>query len=293
MLKLKYLFENFDLAKNAIKHYQYDDLSLIEQFRISANAIYPFKYLDQVYYIRLTPSSETSVERLIQELDLLDFLEEKKYPCIRTVKSLQDKRYIVEEDNESYYGVCSERVPGIRMDKVELTNEIVYKVGASLAEFHELTSDYTSISNYSDVLDRMEVELNEFKNDIDALRRDFNKMKKECFGVVHYDFEPDNLFYDEGVVYPIDFNYAMIHLRTMDIYNTLEEFGEQYNSALLNGYRSVSDLSPNYEEEIVICRRFSKLYKHMRIKHSISEDVENPPEWMVDLRNKLKMIIEE
>ena len=45
MLKLKYLYENYDLAKSALKNWEYDTETLddcLQHFRISSNAVYPF-----------------------------------------------------------------------------------------------------------------------------------------------------------------------------------------------------------------------------------------------------------
>lgn len=45
MLKLKYLFKNYDLAKEALKNWEHDDDKLddiLSQFWISSNAIYPY-----------------------------------------------------------------------------------------------------------------------------------------------------------------------------------------------------------------------------------------------------------
>lgn len=45
MLKLKYLFENYGLAKEALENWEHDEDTLdrmLSQFRISSNAIYPF-----------------------------------------------------------------------------------------------------------------------------------------------------------------------------------------------------------------------------------------------------------
>lgn len=45
MLKLKYLYENYDLAKSALENWEYDTDTLdehLQNFRISSNAVYPF-----------------------------------------------------------------------------------------------------------------------------------------------------------------------------------------------------------------------------------------------------------
>lgn len=45
MLKLKYLYENYDLARFALKNWECDKETLndcLQHFRISSNAVYPF-----------------------------------------------------------------------------------------------------------------------------------------------------------------------------------------------------------------------------------------------------------
>lgn len=61
MLKLKYLFENYNLAKEALKNWEHDTDTLDEmlsQFRISSNAIYPFCQGGKVCFLRLAPTEE-------------------------------------------------------------------------------------------------------------------------------------------------------------------------------------------------------------------------------------------
>ena len=58
MLKLKYLFENYDLAKEALKNWEHDADTLdymLSKFRISSNAIYPFYKNGEVCFLRLAP----------------------------------------------------------------------------------------------------------------------------------------------------------------------------------------------------------------------------------------------
>ena len=46
MLKLKYLYENFELTKECLKQYDYDSADpdrLLSFFRIFSNAVYPFR----------------------------------------------------------------------------------------------------------------------------------------------------------------------------------------------------------------------------------------------------------
>ena len=63
MLKLKYLFENFDLARKCMEFYECDMDSVDEMlryFRISSNAIYPFRLKPdgRICFLRLSPAEE-------------------------------------------------------------------------------------------------------------------------------------------------------------------------------------------------------------------------------------------
>ena len=62
MLRLKYLYENYDLAKFALENWKYDIDTLdeyLQNFRISSNAIYPFLCQGNIRFLRLSPVSET------------------------------------------------------------------------------------------------------------------------------------------------------------------------------------------------------------------------------------------
>lgn len=59
MMKLKHLYENYDLAREYLKYYDHDEASLdrmLPHFRISSNAVYPFLTKDgAVCFLRYSP----------------------------------------------------------------------------------------------------------------------------------------------------------------------------------------------------------------------------------------------
>ena len=77
MLKLKYLFENFALAKECIEFYEYNRETLDEMmrfFRISSNAIYPFRAgenAEKICFLRISPAEEKSFEDVVTEVELI------------------------------------------------------------------------------------------------------------------------------------------------------------------------------------------------------------------------------
>ena len=85
MLKLKYLYENYDLAKFALKNWEYDTETLddcLQHFRISSNAIYPFLWHGNMRFLRLSPVSEKIENNLKGELEFLCYLQSRSYPSV-------------------------------------------------------------------------------------------------------------------------------------------------------------------------------------------------------------------
>lgn len=88
MLKLKYLFENNELAKECLKFYFYDEDSVDEMlkwFRISSNAVYPFCTEDKsnVCFLRLSPVEEKNHVDVESEIRFIDWLCINGYPAMK------------------------------------------------------------------------------------------------------------------------------------------------------------------------------------------------------------------
>lgn len=81
MLKLKYLEDNRELVMRLLEAWTYDEESLIllEQYRISSNAVYPYKCRGEVHLLRFSPTVEKAPEIIRAELEYLKFLKENGY----------------------------------------------------------------------------------------------------------------------------------------------------------------------------------------------------------------------
>lgn len=118
----------------------------------------------------------------------------------------------------------------------------------------------------------------------------------ENYGLIHYDFEPDNVFYDEATdaISVIDFDDAMYHWYAMDIEQALDslegeaapEEYEHKKQIFMSGYVSRRPL-PQDGPSMAACRRFADLYGYTRILRSAAEQGENEPEWLNVLRGRL------
>ena len=76
MLKLKYLFDNRDLALMLLSNWEYDSdkLEMMDYFRISANAVYPFSMNGETCFLRFAPFEDKQPQAVQAELEYLRYL---------------------------------------------------------------------------------------------------------------------------------------------------------------------------------------------------------------------------
>lgn len=316
MLKLKYLFNNKDLAQMILENWEYDvdDPNLLNYYRISSNAVYWCKNKGNRFFLRFTPTEETSKERILSELEFLKYLRNNGYPAVDTVLSKGNKELeVVNTPWGNFYAVAFKKASGKSIEEINLTKEIIFGLGKALGSLHKLSNQYTPLNNkrkdWKEAMEWMEEVLCEFPNEIEA-KNELNLLKdallklpvtKENFGLVHYDFETDNVFYDEitNTYNPIDFDDTVYHWYAMDIEQTLdslkENISEEQLEASINhfidGYRSEYNLSLDMLTLLPLFRRYGDLYGYVRLLYSIEEKWNNEPEWMVKLRGRLENLV--
>lgn len=318
MLKLKYLFDNRDLAKMILENWEYDPSSLymFNFYRISSNAIYPFKTDGKTKLLRFLPIEEKDKNNLIGELEFIRYLNLKKYPALCTIASKNNEEFLeVSTPWGIYFAVVFDRVAGVQFGDIDYTYDICKKHGRSLGKLHKLSSEYKPIRklrwSYEDVLLWIEKELSNFPDEILAiqevkiLKEYLPKLPKndQNFGLIHYDFELDNIFYDQATdtLNIIDFDDAMYHWYAMDIEQALDSIMndsscENYSlmkDVFIEGYREEFNVTDDILSLLPIFRRFANLYGYVRILQSSAEVWNNEPEWLVHLRGKLAIAMEQ
>ncbi|WP_339304018.1 phosphotransferase [Paenibacillus sp. FSL R5-0519] len=314
MLSLKYLFQNNDLAEMILKNWSYDpeSLDMFEYYRISSNAVYPFRDQGEVRLLRFAPVEEKNKINLSAELDFLRYLRTNHYGAMEVVPAHSGTE-LVETHTPwgTYYASVFKRVPGSQLGSIELNDSILYSYGEALGELHHLSRSFIAEQKekqrwtYTDVLDWMQKILEGFPaetaalNEAELLRTYFAAwpINKQNFGLIHYDFEPDNVFYDEGSqsCFAIDFDDSMYHWYAMDVKQSLDSLREEIEpeqwekkqQLFLNGYWSKAGERYDLESMFPACRRFANLYGYVRVLRSAEEKFSHEPEWMSALRAKL------
>lgn len=313
MLKLKYLVENYDLAKSALENWEHDVDTLdgyLKHFRISSNAIYPFLCQGNLRFLRLSPAPEKMESNLRGELEFLCYLQNRGYSAVIPVAS-NSGELVVTLDSiwGKYYASVFKGVDGIPVEDTGCSDDILFAYGKALGQLHVLSAEYSPenrkwtylnalvwIGNVLDEYrapDKMRTELNKVRQALNGLPR-----TNDSFGLVHYDFEPDNVFWDENSqrCTAIDFEDSMYHFFLVDLEQALDALRENIpadrqpsaESTFLRGYQSVKALEPHYVEKLKLMRRFINLYSYARLIRCAAEAYPNEPDWMSALREKLR-----
>lgn len=312
MLKLRYLFENYDLAKEALFHWRHDTEHLDEAlswFRISSNAIYPFYKDQKVCFLRLAPVEEKLERNVRGELEFICWLNSRGYHAAKPIASDAGEIMLrLDSKYGSYYACVFEHVGGIQIEKTDYSDQIMRCYGKALGELHALSACYEpQIRKWSheDALVWIGDMLHTYPvkpcvlNELAAVRAALSALPKtpQTYGLVHYDFEPDNVFFDKenqrcGV---IDFDDGMYHWYALDLEQTFEEMSEALEGerlsrakrAFISGYAAAFPYSADTEQLLPLMRRFCNLYAYARLIRAVDERFEEEPDWLVCLRKKL------
>ncbi|WP_248929170.1 GNAT family N-acetyltransferase [Paenibacillus hamazuiensis] len=313
MMSLKNMvrgLENHSPAKQLIQLWDHDAETL-RFWRASSNFVYLFEKNGERYFLRFIHEEDSTIERIQAELDFILYLINQGYPAVAPVRSrngcwIETVRL---PDGSRYYGVVFQQAGGIHLPLDQMTDRHVEEWGRSLASLHILSESYGSgavlrgswvdaLTFVSSVLKRHPQE-HGARRELEQLRGLLSELPtgKEHAGLIHYDFQPDNIFYvaEKSRYCAIDFDDAMFHWYVMDIASAISDLAEQEHDEVrgkikhfIAGYRSVRSLDDSCLKQLPLFQRFADLYSFARILRSVEDmDLINPPEWVIPLKNKL------
>jgi len=118
------------------------------------------------------------------------------------------------------------------------------------------------------------------------------------YGVIHYDFEMDNICWKDGVPGFMDFDDCVYQWYAADIVYALRDRfddkvslinveDERFHSFIL-GYKSIRPISDRELEKLPLQFRLHNLHSYARIHWSINDGpIEGEPRWVTNLRDRL------
>ncbi|MEC0305569.1 phosphotransferase [Paenibacillus lautus] len=295
------------VARELIRNWEFDEGTL-KFWRASSNFVYVFERDGERHFLRFNYEEESTVEQMTSELEFMRYLIKNGYPCVTPVSSV-DGNWIetVQAPEGHYHGVVFSAAVGIALDG-NLTATQCKDWGKSLARLHTLSSEYepgtVKRKSAEDILRMIDQVLQRHPEEQDAVEElhrvslwlQFMPSSRQTYGLIHYDFQLDNIFYEakERSFRVIDFDDAMYHWFAMDIVTALADTeSEQDQQAFLKGYRSIRGLDHELEGEFPRFRRFGRLYGFARVLRSLEDsDLTDVPPWYEGLRTKLSRYCE-
>lgn len=295
------------VARDLIRNWEHDEGSL-RFWRASSNFVYAFQRNQERFFLRFSTEQDHAIEQIEAELEFIQYLIANHYPCVSPVSSINDKLIEKAQTSEGkYFAVVFHAAKGRKLDE-SLSPEQCEEWGKSLARLHSLSAVYEPVhserKSWRDILGWIEHVLQKHPQEQEAaaeLRRmrlwlESQPVTKDTYGLIHYDFQLDNVFYDEEQhsFNVIDFDDAFYSWYALDIVSALPDMPDQEDplssghlQSFLKGYRSVRVLGDDFIEQIPYFLIFMNLYGFSRLLWSLDDsEMAQGPDWLEGVRLK-------
>ncbi len=268
----------------------------LKNWRISSNAIYPFKSGDGVHFLRLAPSDEKDATQIRAELEFLNYLKGKKYPAVEPVISKNGIQLEVADTPWGiFYATTFKEVPGKSLEDQNLDEQKIYKWRKSLGQLHTHSQqfkpteakrmDCLEFLNWVEGVLTVFLEQENALEELKILKEYFSQLEitEHNYGLIHYDFD-DAMYHWYGM----DIEQALESMRDCE---EIENFDDA-RTAFIEGYRSERPLTNDAFKTAKMFRRFANLYGYTRVLRSVEEQLEEESERMLTLRSRLAQTLE-
>ncbi len=295
-----------DLADRLLLHWEHDD-ERAKYWRASANFIFFFKREGKGYVLRFNHASERTAVAIQAEIDYVNILAEQGICVAKPVRSIAGNEVeSVVTAHGIFHAVVFEALPGKQLELEDLTPEQFVCWGKTLGELHRATTHYAN-PNRPTWEDHLMWISESLPADEKAARQAFYGLKmqlgqlatnEQTFGLIHFDFELDNIIWDGEQPGIIDFDDSAAYWFVADIAFALRDLFEdsankvnlQDESFLhfIQGYKIVRPIDP---EELKLIPLFLRVHNLMALAKLYRVTTPTHPQgelpWMAELRSKL------
>lgn len=292
------------LLKEALYNYEIKQ-SQIEFIRHNENVTYKIKdvVLNKQYVLRIhKPRKDFSLDIFTEHKSSSDYIFEEMNILNSIRRNTKIKVQIpMRNKNGDFVTILGDGTPvtllswinGNTIDNVELNENILFKLGIMVGEFHRFSKEWSigkNLNRYSydkmllkkmafKLIDGLELKvitseqfqfidhaINEISNSIDQLN-----LKKKSKGIVHSDLAKSNIIVsDTGEVIPIDFGLSGNSYYYMDLGSLFSHFNnpEQQN-CILEGYKSIinEEIEIKYIEAFMVFQIILFICTHIENAH--------------------------
>ncbi|KAA0545353.1 phosphotransferase [Bacillus sp. BGMRC 2118] len=291
-----------NLAEEIINYWDYE-LDSVYYWRASANFIFVCNTKGKRAFLRFNSVDERSREQIQSEISIVNYLSAKQLEVAKPILS-KHQNYIekVETTLGVFYASLFEGLEGEQLEMEQLNSEQFHIWGKALGKLHEVSKGITeekiaSIRNRHSWKDHANLikkyvtgELVEEAESVISQLESLDTTSQN-FGLIHFDFELDNIYWDNGSISILDFDDASHYWYVADIAFALRDLHEpsgEYFEAFMSGYRSQTDVDEDMLAKLPLFARFHELYLYARLKRALDLELSSEhPEWVNNLVEKL------
>lgn len=277
-------------------------------FRSSANFVYELERDGAWAFLRFAAGSERQHETIDAEVRLVDRLAGAGLPVARPIPSGRGNLVeTVETVVGIFHGAVFQALEGEQVEIDNLGSDRFRLWGAALGRLHAAIRSFTAAEHvarpsWRDQLNdvwslvaggspAVHRELTEITTSLDTLRT-----HPSTYGLIHGDFELDNLVWRGEVVQAMDFDDAAYSWYAADIAFALGDlFADGFDAtnpsfrAFVDGYAAEHPFDPESIKHISLFLRLGELTRYARITRALDLPAsDDHPAWLTDLTAKLR-----
>ncbi len=288
-------------------HWVEDD-AVVEVYRASANFVFGVETPGERFFLRFNHESERDIGAIRAELAFQRHLGSSGIRVDAPIRSISGNWVEpVATEMGIFNAVLFKALPGEHREVDQLDLESFRVWGRSLGELHAAGAQFSceqrpSWRAHVQFAERM-IPRGErgAHQELQAIGEALGRLSSGVgeFGLIHFDFELDNLKWHEGQVHVLDFDDCAFYWFEADIAFALRDlFDDSCDqvdlecprvSAFLDGYRSAKHLSEEALGRIPLFLRLHNLLMAARLTRSLGTGADSEESgWITNLRGKLE-----
>ncbi|MDQ6694764.1 MAG: phosphotransferase [Chloroflexota bacterium] len=295
------------IAEQILTSWEHDGGSA-KFFRSSANFVYMFRRGSKVHFLRFADSSERQKAVIEAEVELLLWLSERNINVAKPVLS-RNGRFMETTATGlgTFHAVVFVGLEGDRHDIDDLDVGGFQAWGSALGGLHSVMKHYkgAGLSVRHGWRDQLEIAKSYITADDTTVRHELGEIESalgklpataENFGLIHADFELDNLCWRSSNVGMLDFDncqhnwYAAdIAFALRDLFSTGADLSDRRFQEFTCGYTSRYPLEARMLRLIPLFLRMARMIEYATLVRctDLPAEGEYPP-WLENLNMKLK-----
>ena len=296
------------IADQILEKWNHDPDSLF-YVRSSTNFVFKFKENGQLRYLRFNSTSERSREETENEIEILCFLNKRDPNIVKPILSKKNRFVeVVKTEIDDYIAVVFEGYNGKMYEVEDLSDDQFYTWGENLGKLHKLMDQIPQklLENRKTWKDHLGLIKKQISRNDQAIFKKIEAVEEWAesstakTGLIHYDFELDNLHWYPDSIKIFDFDDSSVYWYGADIAYALRDLfiekidtDNPYYKRFMAGYESEFESDENLNQDLHMFMKLHNLYFYQRILRSLDYEIkENSLDWIKGLTGKLTNYVE-